>query len=160
MSLASFSEVHRSIPTLSIVLGFNFWGPCWLQRWWIFQQHIRGPTSYWCNEAAIVFAFEQWVCQITGVASLCLCWSGSATRPLFSAPDCSLLGDCALGEAQQIKQGLRRLNAATGGFVCEAGPTTALAACLRPFCLVSKGCPYYSPFMFPCETVSIVMTSY
>ncbi|KAL7390404.1 hypothetical protein ABVT39_020531, partial [Epinephelus coioides] len=39
-----------------------------------------------------------------------------------------LLGDCVPGEAQQINQGLRRLNAATGDFVYEAGNATPLAA--------------------------------
>lgn len=39
-----------------------------------------------------------------------------------------LLGDCVLGEVQQINQGLRRLNAATGDFVHEAGSATSLAA--------------------------------
>lgn len=69
-----------------------------------------------------------------------------------------LLGVCVLGETQQINQSLRRLNAATGDFVHEAGSATSLAAPLWPFRLVNNGCPHHSPFMPLCETVSIVMT--
>lgn len=71
-----------------------------------------------------------------------------------------LLEDCALCEAQQINQGLRRLNAATGDFVRKTGSGTSLAAPLYPRHVVNNRCPHHSPFMSLCETVAIVMASH